>query len=754
MDVACPGNPPFGRNQPPAGLPKREEGKFFPGATEAWQPRSCKPLKIAEVAVAEKGQRGASASGSARRYSTGRFLHDDVRSITGSPIATPATGHAPAEPSSAIFLVDPAGRIAGWSPHAARLSGYTAAEVIGADLTVLYPPATDAGGHPASELAAAATSGRAEAQTWLVQKSGGRVWAETILTAMRDEAGRIASFTFQARDLSQHKEGDARRRARTEQLAVLARTREEVAAFSVDLAALLARIALRAREITGADATVIELRDGVGALARAHDGVADLDLTIGSLLMPHGGATVGARLQALRYDTSHESPEILGDVCDRSGVGSVLAIPILNDRATIGWIVALARSSDAFDDQRASTLAMVSTLVGGPIAQAQAAETRRSLLAERARAQAAHRESEARFRAAMDASLDALFILGAVRSGDKRIIDFTLLDANRRAEELCDLPHGAYAGRRLHSLPGAAGRLAPFSVLANVVETSQPIEQERASVDVGGRTLWIQEQIVPLGDGVTVTVRDVTARVEADAEVRRAREAAEAANLAKTEFVAKMSHELRTPLNSVIGFSKILLRNKRNTLDEKELAYLSRVTAAGTHLLALVNDVLDIAKVESGHMSLELGPVDIVALSRTVMAQLESSAQSAGLAMSLMTTVEGLVVVADAAKLQQVLLNLVGNAIKFTPTGGIAVRVLTPDTEHPVIEIADSGIGIAPDRLEAVFAAFEQAESSTSRRYGGSGLGLSISRALCEAMGFKLRVESALGEGATFRVEM
>jgi signal transduction histidine kinase len=264
----------------------------------------------------------------------------------------------------------------------------------------------------------------------------------------------------------------------------------------------------------------------------------------------------------------------------------------------------------------------------------------------------------------------------------------------------------------------------------------------------------MQEQIVPLGDGVTVTVRDVTARVEADAEVRRAREAAEAANLAKTEFVAKMSHELRTPLNSVIGFSKILLRNKRNALDDKEIAYLNRVSAAGTHLLALVNDVLDIAKVESGHMSLELGSVDIVALARTVMAQLESSAQTAGLAISLMTMQQSLVVVADSAKLQQVLLNLVGNAIKFTPTGGIAVRILTTESGRPLIEIADSGIGIAADRLEAVFEAFEQAESSTSRRYGGSGLGLSISRALCEAMGFTLRVESTLGVGTTFRVDM
>ena len=668
---------------------------------------------------------------------------------------TPSSaGQVPPDPTFAIFLMDPAGRIAGWSPDAARLTGYTAAEVVGKELAHLYPPAGEARGHPASDLATAASGGRTDTQTWLVQKSGDRIWAETTITALRDERGAVAAFTCHARDLSNARLVETRRRARAEQLAALADTRQDVATYSEDLSALLARIAVRAREITGADAAVIELRDGVGDLGRARDGPPDMDVRIGSVLIPHGGATAGALLQCLRYGEGHESPEILGDVCDRAGIGSLLAIPILSDRSTIGWLVTIARSSQAFDDQHCTTLAMMSTLVGGPVAHAQAAQSRRALLAERSLAQELQRVSEARFRAAMDASLDALFILGAVRDAGRTIIDFTLLDANRRAEELCNLEHDGYAGQRLKSLTAATEQLAPLTVLAAVVETHEPIEQERESMDAGGRVRWLQEQIVPLGDGVTITVRDVTARVEADAEVRRAREAAEAANLAKTEFVAKMSHELRTPLNSVIGFSKILLRNKRKALDDTEMAYLGRVEAAGTRLLALVNDVLDIAKAEAGHMSLELGPVDVIVLARSVMTQLAASARAAGIAMSLVTTHHALVVEADSAKLQQVLLNLVGNAIKFTPAGSVTVRVLADAADHRRIEISDTGIGIAADRHDAVFAAFEQAESSSSRRYGGSGLGLSISRALCEAMGFTLRVQSAPGAGATFIVEL
>ena len=671
------------------------------------------------------------------------------------PAATPSL----ADPSFAILLLDPAGRVCGWSPDAARVTGYTAAEVVGKELGVLYAPESVQGGHPFDELTAAANAGRAERQAWLQQKGGQRIWSDTALTAIRDERGAIAGFTFQVRDLSQQKEVEARRQARAEQLAALAATRQDIANYSSALAALLTRIAMRAREITGADAAVIELRDGVGDRARAHHGTDDLDVSLGALLMPHGGATAGARLQCLRYDESHESPEILGDVCDRSGIGSLMAIPILNDRATIGWLVVLARAPRAFDDHRASTLALTSTLLGGPVAQAQAAESRRALLVERTRAQATQRETEARFRAAMDASLDALFILGAVRDDEHRIIDFTHLEANRRAEQLCDLTYEEYAGQRLLGVARAARRLASVSVLASVVEAGAPIEQERESIDADGRVRWIQEQIVPLGDGVTVTVRDVTARKEADAEVHRARELAEAANIAKTEFVAKMSHELRTPLNSVIGFSNILLRNTRNAMNEKELAYLNRVASAGTHLLALVNDVLDIAKVEAGHMSLELGAVDVVALSRRVVTQLDPAARAAGLAMTLVTSEESLIVEADASKLRQVLTNLIGNAIKFTPSGSVSVCILTDalDGDTPSrrwIEISDTGIGIAEDRLDAVFAAFEQAESSTSRRYGGSGLGLSISRALCDAMGFKLKVESTLGVGTTFRVEL
>lgn len=678
------------------------------------------------------------------------------------PLTEPGSGLSAGSPSaewfSAVYVTDPGGVITAWSPGAARTTGYTAAEVVGHELSMLETPEQRRLGHPHDDLTMAMRSGRAADVRWILRKDGRRVWSELVFTSLRDGHGMVFGFTCHlvALRTPQHEEDD--RRARSARLSTLV-VREEVAEHGLQLDALLPRIARRARELTMADAAIIELREGIGQRARAYDGPAALDVELGAVLAPHGDPMDDGPPQCLRYGEIDESPEILGDVCDRLGIGALLSVPITHDGASIGWLAVASRSPRAFDPQHAATLELVSSLLGAPIAQAQALELRLSLVSERARSQLAQRESEARFHAALDASLDALFILDAVRDADRTIIDFVLLDTNRRGEELCDFIHGEFIGRRLTALAACARLLAPTAVLAQVMERREPVEQERELQEESGAVRWIQEQIVPLGDGVTVTVRDVTERVMADAEVRRAQAAAVAANRAKTDFVARMSHELRTPLNSVIGFSSILLRNKGGTLGDTDIAYLTRINLAGTHLLGLINDVLDIAKVEAGRMTLELAPVNVVDLATAVLAQLDPAAQAAAIDLALDAPQDVLLVMADAGKLHQVLLNVVGNAIKFTPSGSVTVRVVPDETPRdsiprPRIEVIDTGIGVPPDRVAAIFDAFEQAESSTSRRYGGTGLGLSISRALCEAMGFRLEVESELGKGTTFRIEL
>ena len=252
--------------------------------------------------------------------------------------------------------------------------------------------------------------------------------------------------------------------------------------------------------------------------------------------------------------------------------------------------------------------------------------------------------------------------------------------------------------------------------------------------------------------------KDVTPKVRAEEALRVAKDEAEAANKAKSHFLANMSHELRTPLNSVIGFTNILLKNKDERFAEKDLGFLQRVLSNGKHLLALINEVLDLAKVESGRMELIIEEVDLAHLCVETVQQLEGQAKAKDGAVELIADVPESVsmVETDSAKLKQVIINLVGNALKFTHEGSVTVRLdLASDGTTPVaIAVVDTGIGIPDDRVEAIFEAFQQAEAGTSRKYGGTGLGLALSRSICLLMGYDLIVESEVGKGSVFKIVM
>ncbi|MDH3272203.1 MAG: PAS domain S-box protein, partial [Gemmatimonadota bacterium] len=281
------------------------------------------------------------------------------------------------------------------------------------------------------------------------------------------------------------------------------------------------------------------------------------------------------------------------------------------------------------------------------------------------------------------------------------------------------------------------------------------------SDNVDGQTRYFEFYANPIHslEGVSGAVffgKDVTARERAVEAVRVAKEEAEAANKAKSDFLANMSHELRTPLNSVIGFTNILLKNKDERLTKKDVGFLERVLSNGKHLLALINEVLDLAKVEAGRMELIIEEVDLAHLCVETVQQLEGQAKAKEGAIALLADVpaESALVETDSAKLKQVIINLVGNALKFTHKGSVTVRLdVASDGHTPVaISVIDTGIGIPPDRLDAVFEAFQQAEAGTSRKYGGTGLGLALSRSICLLMGYDLIVESKLNEGSTFKI--
>ncbi len=258
---------------------------------------------------------------------------------------------------------------------------------------------------------------------------------------------------------------------------------------------------------------------------------------------------------------------------------------------------------------------------------------------------------------------------------------------------------------------------------------------------------------------------DITARVETELQLRRAKTEADDASRAKSDFLASMSHEIRTPMNGVIGMTSLLMET---TLSHEQRDFVNTIRTSGEALLTIINDILDFSKIESGKMELERSPFELALCIEEALDLFALQASSKGLELVYHVAADVPAwIVGDVTRLRQVLVNLVNNAVKFTPNGSIALEVrravrepaplgfdpgLPPDPTRLILEftVRDSGIGIPPGRVDRLFKAFSQVDSSTTRKYGGTGLGLAICQRLCELMGGAIRVESVVGEGSAF----
>jgi PAS domain S-box-containing protein len=227
----------------------------------------------------------------------------------------------------------------------------------------------------------------------------------------------------------------------------------------------------------------------------------------------------------------------------------------------------------------------------------------------------------------------------------------------------------------------------------------------------------------------------------------------EAARL-KSQFLATMSHELRTPMNAIIGFSQLLLRQRQSPLTSHQVDMMERILNNGKHLLALINEILDLSKIEAGRLELQLEAINLPTLVRATTDELRALADEKHLALYVHADLHNPTVFNDSVRMRQILVNLISNAIKFTNIGSIEVNIGELSPDKVVLTVQDSGIGIAPDELEHIFEEFRQVDQTLTKKYPGTGLGLAITKSLIELMQGTITVESQLGQGSTFRIEL
>jgi CheY-like chemotaxis protein len=345
-------------------------------------------------------------------------------------------------------------------------------------------------------------------------------------------------------------------------------------------------------------------------------------------------------------------------------------------------------------------------------------------------------------------------VLGVVELGFLRVVDTRVLDLLGRT--------GDIVGSAIRS---ATYRRRLRELLIESQQQAEELQAQQEELRVANEELEQQGEALREARRVMEERQEHLERVnsrleEHTMELAQAREAyrakadeADRASRYKSEFLANMSHELRTPLNSTLILAKLLADNKAGNLSEEQVRFAETICTSGNDLLALINDILDLAKVESGHMEVRNVPVDPAGVLESLKRTFSPVAQQKGLELSIVADASAGELLTDGQRLEQILKNLLSNACKFTEKGKVSLRAIG-DASFVAFEVCDTGIGISSQNLPSIFEPFRQADGTTERKYGGTGLGLSISRELAFILGGALDVESELGKGSTFRLRL
>jgi PAS domain S-box-containing protein len=477
----------------------------------------------------------------------------------------------------AIFALDATGHIMTWNEGARRLKGYEAKEIIGRHFSIFYPPNAIASSHPQYELRIAEAEGRYAEEGWRVRKDGSRFWAYVVITALRDDVGRLVGFAKVTRDLTERKRAEESLRESEERFRLLVQNVKDYGIFLLD---------------------------------------------------PHGRiASWNAGAEQIK---GYRAREIIGRHF------SVFYTPEDNKNEKPAMELRVAVAEGRFEDEG--------------------------------------------WRIRKDGTMFwANVVITALRNPEGTLIGFA--------------------------------------------KVTRDLTERRA------------------------------AELRAIADARRVAEA-ESANRAKSEFLAAMSHELRTPLNAIGGYTDLLLLGIHGPVTREQSDALDRIRASQQHLLGLINDLLNFSKIEAGRINYDLRPISLADVAHAVRPMIESQAAAKNISLEWQPEDLGVIGKADKARTEQILLNLLTNAVKYTDPGGqVMIRHYTKD-HWAMLEVRDTGVGIPPEMAEAVFEPFVQVGRNLTSTHEGTGLGLAISRDLARAMGGDITLESEPNNGSVFMLKL
>ncbi len=426
---------------------------------------------------------------------------------------------------------------------------------------------------------------------------------------------------------------------------------------------------------------------------------------------------------------------------------SLLVVPVLVHDELIGTIGLSSPESHLFTAEDIALAQRLATTIGQALTNLRLNEALQSELKERMRVEDALRQSSARVTSILESIADAFFAVD---------MEWRFVYVNDEAARLLGQPTASLIGQSIWDSAADHVGLLYAELYTQAMDSLNPIRDE---VYFAPLDAWLAMRIYPWADGLAIYIQDVTAAHTAQAALIEAKEAAEQATRARSEFLANMSHEIRTPMNGVIGMTGLLLDTP---LNERQREYAETIRSSGESLLTIINDILDLSKIESGRMELEQQPFEIQECVESALDLVAPTAFAKGLDLAyLIASDVPPMLISDVTRLRQILVNLLGNAVKFTDHGEVILQVsrypdFDLDTDHVrlLIEVRDTGIGIPPNKRDRLFRAFSQVDASTTRTYGGTGLGLVICKRLSEMMGGEISVESEVGQGSTFRVEI